>query len=189
MCQAIKKVAASLLFLSPRHSALSTQHFWFFWILSLLLIPPAVSLWAAEGTAHLTFRKAILSKENEKVYIIRSGDTIARIVRKLGWPATRRYKEIKQLNPHITNLNRIYPGQKLLLPPPEQQEGATGDAPGIINYTAKEGDSLTRIIISELRAGPTELAKILRLVKLAVMGVRSLFPPRWKALKTRKPWP
>jgi hypothetical protein len=158
MCQAIKKVAASLLFLSP-------QHFWFLWLLSLLLVFPAVSMWAAEGTAHLTFRKAVLSKENEKVYIIRSGDTIARIVRKLGWSAQRRYKEIKQLNPHITNLNRIYPGQKLLLPPPKQQEGATGDAPGIINYTAKEGDSLTRIIASELRAGPTELAKILRLVK------------------------
>lgn len=170
MYQAIKKVEADedRFQICPREGCyfLRCLKFpWFFWIVSLLLIPPAVSLWAAEGTAHLTFRKAVLSKDNEKVYVIRSGDTIDRIVRKLGWPATRRYREIKQLNPHIHNLNRIYPGQKLLLPPQEQQEDATGNAPEVINYTAKRGDSLTRIVVSELRAGPAELAKILSLIK------------------------
>ena len=170
MCQAIKKVEAGggrfeICSREGCYSLRSRKFPLFFWVLSLLLVLPAVSLWATDGTAHLTFRKAILSKDNEKVYIIRSGDTIARIVRKLGWPATRRYKEIKQLNPHLPDLNRIYPGQKLLLPHPEQQEGATGGAPGVINYTAKKGDSLTRIIISELQARPTELAKILRLIK------------------------
>lgn len=170
MCQAIKEVEAdgNRFKICPREGRyfLPSRKFpLFFWVLLLLLVLPAVSLWAAEGTAHLTFRKAVLSKDNEKVYIIRNGDTIARIVRRLGWASSRRYKEIKKLNPHIPDLNRIYPGQKLLLPHPEQQEGATGDAPGVINYTAKKGDSLTRIIISELQARPTELAKILRLIK------------------------
>jgi LysM repeat protein len=170
MCQAIKQVEAAgdRFRICPQEGCcfLRCRKFpLFFLVLVLLLVLPAVSLWAAEGTAHLTFRKAVLSKDNERIYIIRSGDTIARIVRKLGWPATRRYKEIKQLNPHIPNLNRIYPGQKILLPPTEQQEEATGDAPGVINHTAQKGDSLTRIIISELRAGPAELAKILGLIK------------------------
>lgn len=133
----------------------------FFWVLPLLLVLPAVSLLAAEGTAHLTFQKAVLSNDNKQVYIIRNGDTIARIVRKLG-SAAPRYSAIRQLNPHIPDLNRIYPGQKLLLTRPGEQRGVAGDAPEVSNYTAQKGDSITRIIISELHAKPPEVVKILR---------------------------
>jgi hypothetical protein len=142
----------------------SRKFFRFFWVLLLLLVLPAVSLLAAEGTAHLTFRKAVLSKDNKKVYIIRNGDTIARIVRKLGWPDPR-YRAIRQLNPHLSDLNRIYPGQKLFLTRPGEQSGVADDAPDVTNYTAKEGDSITRIIISELHTEPSEVVRILRLIK------------------------
>lgn len=137
----------------------------FFWVLPLLLVLPALSLWAAEGTAHLTFQKVMPGHDKEQVYVIRRGDTIGRIVRKLGWQVPRRYGEIRQLNPHIPDLNRIYPGQQLLLPGPGEQRSPAGDAPEVSNYTVKKGDSITRIIISELHAKPSEVGKIVRSLK------------------------
>jgi len=132
----------------------------FFWIVLLLLAWPAVSLWAAEGTVHLTFQKAVPGNDNKQVYVIKSGDSVVRILRKLGWGASR-YRLIRQLNPHITDLNRIYPGQKLILTRPGEQGGASE----VSNYTTKEGDSITRIIISELHTDPSEAVGILRLIK------------------------
>jgi LysM repeat protein len=132
----------------------------FFWVMSLLILSPAVSLMAAEGTAHLTFKKSAPGNDNKQAYIIRSGDSISRIVQKLGWTAPR-YSMIRRLNPHITDLNRIYPGQKLILTLPDEQSGT----PDVGNYTAKEGDSITSIIISELNTPPSEAVKILRLIK------------------------
>lgn len=138
---------------------------WFLWVLPLLLVWPDLSAWAAEGTAYLDFQKAVPSHDKEQIYIIRNGDTIARIVRKLGWATPRRYRVIRQLNPHIPDLNKIYPGQKLLLPPPGEPRGAASDDLEVSNYKAKKGDSLTRIIRSELQSEPTELAIILRSIK------------------------
>jgi LysM repeat protein len=132
----------------------------FFWVIPLLLLLPSVSLMAAEGTAHLTFQKAAPGNDNKQAYIIRSGDSISRIVQKLGW-TTPRYKMIRRLNPHITDLNRIYPGQKLILTLPGEKSGTQE----VGNYTAKEGDSITSIIISELNTSPSEAVKILRLIK------------------------
>jgi hypothetical protein len=131
-----------------------------FWVLPLLSVFPAGSLWAAEGTAHLTFQKAAPGTENSQGYVIRSGDSVSRIIQKMGWGASR-LRLIRQLNPHIKDLNRIYPGQKLILTPP----GERGAAPEVSNYTAKEGDSITLIIISELQADPAEAIRILRLIK------------------------
>lgn len=131
-----------------------------FWIMPLLILLPAVSLMAAEGTAHLAFKKAAPGNDNKQAYIIRSGDSISHIVRKLGSTAPR-YSVIRRLNPHITDLNRIYPGQKLILTLPGEQGGTTE----VGSYTAKDGDSITSIIISELNTPPAEAVKTLRLIK------------------------
>lgn len=137
------------------------------WGVILLLLPiiPASPLWAAEGTANLTFQKKIVAKtvrpHNDQPYIVKRGDTLARIIRKLGGKAPS-YKEIKRLNPHISNLHKIYPGQQLVLMRPETQDD---NFTKIRDYTAQKGDYLTRIIVSELRAKPNEVGKILRSIK------------------------
>jgi LysM repeat protein len=141
----------------------------FFWALLLLLLlsSPTARLWAAEGSAHLTFQKAApgsAGADSKQEYTIKKGDSVDRIVRSMGWTAAR-YKTIKKLNPHIADLNRIYPGQKLILTRPEDQQGATGKTREVSNYTTKEGDSITGIIISELNTAPAEAIKILRAIK------------------------
>jgi len=138
---------------------------WLLFLLPLLLAGPAVSLGAAEeeATAHLTFQKAVPRIDNKQIYIIRKGDTIARILKKLGWGAPR-YRVIKQLNPDITDLNHIHPGQQLVLTRPGEPSGVVGDAVEVSNYTTKQGDSLSRII-TELHAERTEAIKIFRVIK------------------------
>lgn len=142
----------------------SLKYYHYFSLLPLLLVVPASSISAAEGTAHLIFQKAALRTDNQKIYIIRKGDSIDRLARKLGWTAPY-YRIIKQLNPHITDLNRIFPGQRLILTPPDEQASTVGNVPEVINYTAKEGDSITSIILYELQANPSEALRILRLIK------------------------
>jgi hypothetical protein len=138
----------------------SRELFLFFLALPLLFFCSDSSLFAAEGTAHLTFQKAVLSKDNQKIYTIKKGDAIARIVRKMGWEDPS-YRVIRQLNPHIKDLNRIYPGQQLILTSPEE----SGDAQEVTHYTAKAGDSITRIIIAELHAKSAEAVQLLRSIK------------------------
>ncbi len=129
--------------------------------LFFLFVLPAGSLPAAEGTAQLSFRKTALPA---KTYQVKKGDTIARIVRRLG-PAAPRLDVIRRLNPQILDLNKIYPGQKLVLVEQGEQKAA-GESPALArNYTVKKGDSLTRIILYELQAPPEEVATLVRLLQ------------------------
>lgn len=129
-----------------------------------LLALQSVSLFAAEGTAQLTFQKTAILGNKTQTYTIRKGDSITRILRKLRRVATT-HEVIKRLNPHITNLDRIYPGQKLILSQEDQKYDPEGDSRSFRNYTIKKGDSITRIIRYELNAEPDDLIDILRSVK------------------------
>ncbi|MDP2724824.1 MAG: LysM domain-containing protein, partial [Syntrophales bacterium] len=133
-------------------------------ILFYLLALQSVSLFAAEGTAQLTFQKTAILGDKTKTYTIRKGDSITRILRKLRRVATT-HDVIKRLNPHIPNLNRIYPGQKLILTQEGQKYDHEDDSQSFRNYTTKKGDSITRIIRYELNAGPGDVVEILRSVK------------------------
>jgi len=125
-------------------------------------------LLAAEGTAHLVFQKKALVKppfrNQHQTYIVKRGDTLARIIRKIGGKPPK-YDEIKRLNPHISNLNRIYPGQQLVLTPPGTRLGSEDNTAKTIPYQVQKGDSLTRIIGSVLGARPPETARIFRSIK------------------------
>ena len=147
-------------------------------VLPWLLVSPDYPAGAAEGTAYLSFQKAVSGTDSEQVYRIRNGDTIARIIRKLGWSA-KRYGVIKGLNPHIPDLNKIYPGQKLILALPGELKSLAGEDLEVSNYRAKKGDSLTRIISQELHPEPTELAKIVRSIRQlnpAIADFNKIYP-------------
>lgn len=155
------------------------------WVWGIILLFPVLlagPLRAAEGTAHLTFQKKVVAKtgrlNQRQPYIVKRGDTLTRIVRKLGGKAPN-YEEIKQLNPHIPNLNKIYPGQQLVLMRPGTQPDIDDNLVKIRDYRAQKGDSLTRIIVSALHARPPEVAKILRSIKHlnpAVTDLNKIFP-------------
>lgn len=62
-------------------------------------------------------------KKHSKHYTVQKGDTVSRLLaRKYGNYGSKSYLEgvklFKAANPHVTNLNRIYAGEKLYLPDP-----------------------------------------------------------------------
>jgi hypothetical protein len=135
-------------------------------VLFSLLVFNSSTLSAKEGAAYLTFKKTAVARGSAGFYVIKKGDTIAGIIHKHIGIASPHYETIRRLNPHIPDLNRIYPGQKLIL----QLEGSELNGKGINsqsirNYTAKKGDSITRIALHELNAKPGEVLKILRMIK------------------------
>ncbi len=149
-------------------------------------------LLAAEGTAHLVFQKKALVKpafrNRHQTYIVKRGDTLLRIIRKLGGEPPK-YDEIKRLNPHVPNLNRIYPGQQLVLTSPGTQLESKDNTAKTMAYQVQKGDSLTRIIVSVLGARPPATAKIFRSIKHlnpAVTNLNKIFPGQLLTLPVSK---
>jgi hypothetical protein len=65
-----------------------------------------------------------------ETYVVRKGDTLAKISGRV-FGDTKRWREILKDNPQVTNANRIYPGDTLLVPVPETAapSGGTGGGP------------------------------------------------------------
>ncbi len=72
---------------------------------------------AREDSASLVFQKTADAGKTA-VYIVQKGDFLAGILRKQRGDQKKRvpYDLIRRLNPGIKDLNRIYPGQKIVLP-------------------------------------------------------------------------
>lgn len=122
--------------------------------LALLSIPsPARS---QEDTAHLVLRKKMAAKDRPSVYIVQKGDNLSTIIRRrLGKPASESVsvsRLVRKLNPHIRDVNRIYPGQKITLPRLAVESGKR-------HYVVRRGDSLSAILHEKLRIPAAEMAK------------------------------
>jgi LysM repeat protein len=138
-----------------------------------LLLPAFLCspVFGREDNARLVFQKTAGIKDTQ-AYIVKKGDCIDGILqdRLINKPAS--YKLIRQLNPRIRDLNRIYPGQRIFLPgdgkigPPESP-GAIGKESEILKATYKiqAGDSISRIILTELHVNPAEGLKTYRLIR------------------------
>ena len=87
--------------------------------MACLLLPSfhCLSVEAREGSASLVFQKTA-DPGNTTVYVVQKGDYLSEILRKHRGEQKKRipYDLIRRLNPGIKDLNRIYPGQKILLP-------------------------------------------------------------------------
>src|SRR5574340_781431 len=151
---------------------------WWVSIFTILIMIQAGSLFAEEGTARLTFQKTVVTS-NKATYTIKKGDTSNRIVQRLG-AAAPRLSVLKSLNPQISNLNRIYPGQQLVIVYEEGKEIEGQAVPQTVkNYTVKKGDSLTRIILSELKPPPDGVVTVIRRVwtlKPEMASVNTIYP-------------
>ncbi|MFP4480428.1 MAG: LysM peptidoglycan-binding domain-containing protein [Desulfohalobiaceae bacterium] len=140
----------------------------------LLLLLAAGGLWA-EPPPKLWFQKQLQKESKNQApkvyrYRVRKGEYIYSILREMGLKEKelpRVMQEVKDLNPHIQNFNRIQPGQEIKLPArlgPEQpqvleyKQGAEVSARQIPTraYQVQKGEHLVQILRQELNL-PDEL--------------------------------
>ncbi|MCX7635094.1 MAG: hypothetical protein N2Z74_05035, partial [Syntrophales bacterium] len=69
-----------------------------------------------EETARISFRKKIPKETGTWNYVVKKGDHLLEIVRRELGIEQGRHTIIRRYNPHLKNLNKIYPGQIIILP-------------------------------------------------------------------------
>jgi LysM repeat protein len=145
---------------------------------------------AKEDTAQIILKKTAISKKNTYTYTVKKGDILSAIVRYIPGiteeDISDNYRVIQELNPDITDLNKLQVGQSLVLPRKpfaysEEKKMKTATtvpdttvtAPAVTpaapsgsgqSYTIKKGDTLIKIIQRELKIN-TDPKKILKIVK------------------------
>ena len=142
-------------------------------LFAMILLPIFFSspLSAREDSARLVLQKTAGSGKS-RVYVVKQGEWIAWILRSQFEDEPVPYALIRRLNPGIRNLNRIYPGQMIVLPVPGSSEpsesisdiGRENSSPPVI-YRILEGDSISRIILSEMNVNPAEALPAYRLIR------------------------
>ncbi len=130
------------------------------------LLPQTLS--AREDSARLSFQKSAGPRKT-RLYVVKKGEFITGIFRSQQGDEPVPYALIRQLNPEIKNLNRIYPGQRIVLPTRETTEPSAGDAEASKTpprqYSIREGDSISRIILTELDVAPEKVLPAYRLIR------------------------
>lgn len=92
-------------------------------LISAILLTMAFSshaIPAKEDTAQLTFSKTAISEKSVYKYRIQEGDVLSSIVRQIPGITEKKiphyYRMIQEMNPQIKDLNKLYAGQKIVLP-------------------------------------------------------------------------
>ncbi|MBU1745369.1 MAG: LysM peptidoglycan-binding domain-containing protein [Proteobacteria bacterium] len=126
---------------------------------------------AREDSARLVLQKTAGGGSN-RVHVVKKGEWIHRILKSHFGEEPVSYALIRRLNPGIRNLNRIRPGQRIVLPVPGSSEPSESisdidrenSSPPVI-YRILEGDSISRIILSEMNVNPAEALPAYRLIR------------------------
>ena len=115
---------------------------------------------ADEDTAHLSFQKTATLSGKTRPYVIKEGEWLLHIMRAQTGITSHRISIIKKLNPEIKDVNKIKPGQVVILPEMERPTLTEGqDGSPTLNYTIRKGDSITRIAMRELNVKFPHLTK------------------------------
>lgn len=161
-------------------------------IVAVFCCPPS---WAKEDTAQITLEKTAVSKQNVHLYKVKKGDVISAIIRKLPGITVDdipdNYRVIKELNPEIENLNKLYAGQVIKLPgksvksgeEDQEKSSAVSDstapaAPeGAQTYKIRKGDTLITIIRKELkiRKGITKTLSIVKSMNPRIANINVIY--------------
>ena len=159
-------------------------------IVSAVLVYQPVA--AKEDTAQITLEKTAVSKKKLYTYTVKQGDLISTIIRKIPGITeeniSNNYKLIKELNPNISDLENLEPGQSLVLPgkpftetkekdvsTPSSQISSTREK----LYTIKSGDTLYKIVRRELTITETNIPKTVRIIKSinpGIINVNKIYP-------------
>ena len=157
---------------------------------------------AKEDTAQITIKKTATSKQNLYTYTVKKGDTISTIIRQIPnineEDIQDNYKIIKDLNPDISDLDKLYEGQLLVLPgkplaetQQNKMEANTEDsaaAPvspstnpaGGNTYAIKKGDTLIKIIHRELKikTNTRQMLKVIQSINPNIVNVNRIYAGR-----------
>ena len=145
---------------------------------------------AKEDTAQITLRKTAVHRNKLYTYTIKKGDLLSTIIKNIPCVTAKdisnNYQLIKELNPNISDLDNLEPGQSLVLPGKPvtvAEEKEVTPSPAITSaisstrgkhYTIKRGDTLFKIIRRELKINKTNIPKTLRIVKSMNPWIRNV---------------
>ncbi len=137
-------------------------------LLFLLCLPGGAA--AKEDTALLSFQKNLPAEQVGKTYTIRQGDSLYSIIRdRLGIRTPKARKEamdlIRKLNPHLNDPGKIFPGRTIVLPEPQFTPEKDVFGVETVFYKVKKGDSLEKILMSQLNVKRANMTEMLRNIK------------------------
>jgi len=144
---------------------------------------------AKEDSAQITLKKTAVHHKKLYTYTVKKGDILSTIVRHIPGVTeediSNNYQLIKELNPHIDDINNLEPGQLLVLPGKQvtvAKEKEVTAPPAVTStisstkgkrYTIKKGDTLIKIIHRELKIG-NNIQKTLKIIKSINPGIRNI---------------
>ena len=148
---------------------------------------------AKEDTAQIKLKKTAISKKNLYTYTVKKGDVISSIIRHVPGiteqDIANNYKIVRDLNPNIHNVNNLEVGQTIVLPgiPITEQDNNEAEAASVptenvatekasvtrervsdaspMTYKVRHGDTLYRIIRSELKVNEVNIPPTVRAIK------------------------
>jgi len=155
-------------------------------VMAVMIVPGTAR--SREDTIHLTFEKKGLIEPDAEEYTVKPGEWIYKIIRDRYPGSPQEHLEVldrvKDLNPALGDVDRVYPGQKIVLPPvgagrEEAADSGEPEAPvdegpaedpvavtdDVIEYAIERGQTVSGIIHDELGAKHGEIYNILETVK------------------------
>ncbi|MBN1828673.1 MAG: LysM peptidoglycan-binding domain-containing protein [Deltaproteobacteria bacterium] len=169
-----------------------------FLLLCAVVLSGTRPLNAAEDTVNLSLEKRGQSRKDKTAYIVQEGDWLYKVVReKYGGSSVSHtaniVEAIQRLNPSLKNMNRIYPGQKLLLPlierasaPAENKEKISTPSKGnarepgqierndVIAYVIKPGESISGVLHRDFGISFSDIDLYLKKVEKLNPGLADL---------------
>jgi LysM repeat protein len=129
---------------------------------------------AEEDTAHLSFQKKATLSAKTHPYVVKEGEWLFQIMRAQAGITSHRLTLIKNLNPEIKDLNKIKPGQVIILPERERRTvPESEESSEISNYTIRKGDSISRIAMRELNVKMPDLRNVVENIKQLNPDIRN----------------
>jgi LysM repeat protein len=131
---------------------------------------PYSVVFAKEETARLSLKKTAISDKKLQPYVVKKGEWLFEIMRSQMGITSHRFSIIKKLNPQLKNLNKIYPGQIIMLPEKDPTRSISEESTDpATSYMVKKGDYISRIVVNQLHVKPRDVFK-------AVNQIRRLNP-------------
>lgn len=156
----------------------------YFMALAFMLAVPCPVFATGEDTAQLTFRKTAISqkKTHPNAYRVRHGDMLSSIVRRIPGVTEkdipRYYRLTRELNPEITDIDKIYEGQIIILPAQIPGEGRAAARPASDRaYKIRKGDTLLRIVYREMgvTSGAWDAVRAVQVLNPGIVDVNKIY--------------
>lgn len=156
------------------------------WVL-LIVFASTTLVWSTveasqEDTAQIQLKKTAISRKNLYSYTVKEGDVLINIIKSIPGMSEKdipyTYRLIKDMNPHIPNIEDLEVGQSIFLPekPMKMKNDRTNvKAPaaapktvsaGEFYYKVKRGDTLYKIIRREFKVSETSIPQVVRSIKV-----------------------